>query len=375
MKKKNIIFINMEPPYKLKADTLLLAAPYTTACIQQVLVYDTELHVRNLASNSDKRSNNMDDDDQQDSNEDEDEEKETTLQLSSDSFDKLYEDAHTVVIPDALFSERSKIFKTTAFMQHGMEALGKFYKKNGGRVVVMCLEGGLWNATENMNRLFDTSWTLKYFEASTTVVPTPLARSLFGPFVPHQYNVQGMPYFISCPAGEGLFQQLMTDKERFVEDFHAEDEAFERLGIEKDESMDCFNVEKSWTNYVKKYTDRHCIALHVDNEKSNEKNKNGGGGQVVWFGDRGQSDGLAFIFCKLFILDQILEQQQQQHLRRVAAPVNASTSTHGEEDHDDDDDDTALLLFTKSGRPSTTLFLSILGILLALATRYLLGLQ
>jgi hypothetical protein len=380
-KKKNIIFINMEPPYKLKADTLLMAAPYTTALIQQVLVYDTELHVRTLASNNEEtRSNNsnMDDDDSdgdQQQGGGENEQEETTLQLCSESFDKLYDDAHTVVLPDALFSERSKIFKTTAFMQHGMEALGKFYKKNGGgRVVVMCLEGGLSNAVDNMNRLFDTSWALQYFEASTTVLPTPLARRLFGPYVPQQYNVHGMPYFISCPKGEGLFQQLMSDKERFVEDFHAEDEAFERLGIEKDESMDCFNVEKSWTNYVKKYTDRYYIALHVDHDDNSNKEENsrneGGGGQVVWFGDRGQSDGLAFIFCKLFILDQILErqQQQQQHQSRVAAlPVNAST--------EDDDDAPALSLFAKARGPSATLFLSILGIILALATRYVLGRQ
>jgi hypothetical protein len=346
MNKKNIIFINMEPPYKLQADTLLLAAPYTTASVQQVLVYDTELHVRDLSKNKQEDADQY----------------ETTLELCRESFDKLYDEAHTVVIPDALFSERSRIFKTSAFLENGMPALRQYYKNGGGRVIVICMEG-VSNATENINALFDTDWKLQYFEKTTTVVPTDFARSLFGQFVPRQYNVKGMPYFISCAPGEGLFQQLMNDKETFVEDFHAEDEAFERLGIEKDESLDCFNVEKSWTQYVKKYTDRYCIALHVDDEKE------GAGGQVVWFGDRGQSDGLAFIFCKLFILDQLIEKHHHQQHQRSAPVKSASAQSRG----DGDDDDMALL-FTRKG-PSTTLLISILVVLLALVTRYFLGLQ
>jgi len=67
---------------------------------------------------------------------------------------------------------------------------------------------------------------------------------------------------------------------------------FERLGIEKDETKDYFNVDKSWANYLEKYQNAYCICLHRDN--------NGNGGTIVWFGDRSYKDkSLSFVFCKM----------------------------------------------------------------------------
>lgn len=322
--KKNITFINMNIPYDLEADTMIMAAPYTTESIQQILVYDDEIRVRNLTNGDDENN-------------------EQSIELCRDSFDDLFKAAHTVVVPDAMFSENSKVFKTEAFMNHGMEALGPFYKK-GGRVIVMCIEG-VFNSTNNVNRLFGTEWKTKFYE-SALATPTAKGKRLFGQFLPKEgYYMENNPYFIECPHGEGLFQRFLNDKETFVKNFHAEDETFERLGIEKDESMDCFNVEKSWENYLAKYTDRFCIALHQG--KGNE-------GQVFWFGDRGQSDGVAFVFCKLFNLNQVNSPRR---------PIKLSYTQEIGEPAD----------IVKKG-PSTSFLFSIIIVLFALAARFF-GLQ
>jgi hypothetical protein len=272
MSKKSITLINMNPPYEMKATTLMMAAPHCTTGVQQVLVYETEIRIRDLVAGAAV---------------------ETNKPLSVASFDAIYADSHTVVIPDAMFTEKSKVFKSEAFVKHGMEALGSF-QKAGGNVIVFCVEGTLVIG-DTLNRLFGTKWKIKFFE-SAAVEATDLAMATFGRFLPMQAHLKDGSYFIDCPNKEGLYRRIMNDKKTFDENFRAEDATFEKLGIEKDETMDCFNIEKSWENYVSKYTNRYCIALHQGRYME---------GHVVWYGDRGQSDTMAYLFCKMLNLGSV----------------------------------------------------------------------
>jgi hypothetical protein len=271
MTKKSIVLINMNAPYSLGAPTLMLASPGRTSTIHQLLVYDDNLKLKDLVAHK----GNDDNDDEH-----------VPYPLEASSFDTIFSHAHTVIVPDGLLCHDSKVFKTDAFLNHGIESLVRFYNK-GGNVIVVCIEGVFSVGTE-LDKHFGTDWKFKFFEA-TTVEPTERGRALFGTFTPKSVHLKGIPYFLSCPDNEGLYQKRMDNKDEFTKHFHEEDETFEKLGIEKDESMDCFNVEKSWDNYIRRYSNSYCICLHEGD----------GGGKVVWYGDRGESDSMSFVFCKI----------------------------------------------------------------------------
>lgn len=271
-KKKYITYINMNPGYKLKAETLMMASPNKTSSIQQVVVGEKELVINDMLDTS----------------------REYKMEMEEDSFKKIYDESHVVMIADSMFAKLSRVFHTENFQKYGVESLSDYYKR-GGNVFILCIEGVL-NVGEKLNELFGTKWKVQCFENST-IEATSQGEYVCGPYIPKSVHLDGTPYFISCPVHEGLYRKYMSNKDEFVKSFHEQDEQFEKLGIVKDGSLDCFNVEKSWKNYVKKYTDTFCICLHEGE---------GSEGNIVWYGDRNQTQTeLSYVFCKLlFRMDQ-----------------------------------------------------------------------
>ena len=327
--KKNITLINLSPPYGMDAGTLILAASHRTSSVHQLLVCEKEILLKDLTPSKDAVE--VDDDEEDDDEDDlveenskiqnksqEDQPSENEKQAESDAKSKeeitakpidlkslatFFEKSHTVVLPDSMFYDKSRVFHTEIFIENGaLEALKQFYI-SGGTVIVMCIEGFLFAIDEKLNKLFGTDWKIQFSEVgSCSVVPTDCAVSICGPFLPKNPLLKDNPHFIHCKEDQGLYKPLLQNKEQFVKSFHAQDEVFERLGIEQDESLDCFNVEKSWEKYRERYTDCYAIAVHERNSSSDTtevKPK----GTIVWYGDRGQSETMAFVFCKLLNLD------------------------------------------------------------------------
>ena len=172
-----------------------------------------------------------------------------------------------------------------------MKALQTFYE-NGGTVLVQCVEGALSSTcAAQINSLFGTDWKVTVLADAITLGPTTAAKRLFeSPYLPERIVIKHSAFFLSCPADEGLYQVVLPTREEFEKSFKEQDKVFERLGIEMDKSMDCFDVEKSWNDYLEKYSNRYGIAMHA-----HEK-----GGHVVWYGDRSQTNRkMSFVFCKL----------------------------------------------------------------------------
>lgn len=294
---KNIVLINLKPPYELKPSTMRMAAAARcmTKSVQQVLVAsETDVLLIDLLA-------------QEYAGEEEAEQQEPTkLEMTQTTFADIFAAAHTVILPDSMFVEKSRVFHfTAAFGQHGVPALAQYYQ-TGGTVLVQCVEGALSSAcTAVMNNTFGTNWKMHVLADSITLGPTDTARRLFDtPHLPERVVWENSAFFLSCPADEGLYQVLLPTKEEFEKSFQAQDEMFERLGIVPDDKMDCFDVEKSWKDYVAKYSDRYGLALHV----------NVSGGQVIWYGDRSQTNRtMTFIFCKLLTLARVLEDAAAAH--------------------------------------------------------------
>ncbi|KAL7579590.1 hypothetical protein ACA910_007956 [Epithemia clementina (nom. ined.)] len=320
--KKNITLINLDPPYEMEASTLILASSHRSSSVLQLLVCEKEILLKDLTAPSTKLDDDVDDvvqvdedvDDDGNGNKNDDkkateskdrkesnEEEKKGKPIPLDALGDIFAESHTVILPDSMFYDKSRIYFTETFLSNGgLDALQKFYK-DGGTVIVMCLEGFLFSIDEKLKGLFGTDWKIKFSEiGACQVVPTDSARSVLGQFLPKSPLLKENPHFITCPnSREGLYKPLLQTKEQFVESFHAQDEVFERLGIEEDKSMDCFNVEKSWEKYLEQYTDCYVVALHEGGTSSDGKRE----GSVVWYGDRGQSDTMAFVFCKLLNLD------------------------------------------------------------------------
>ena len=367
-KKKNITLINLSPPYGMEASTLILASSHMSSAVVQLLVCEKEILFEDLTATSTTTTRNA-----PDNNEDEDKENKNNKASRDDSNDEINEKqkggkenneeedkeendgskkkvtsakpialeslgtffaaSHTVILPDSLFYDKSRVFHTELFLNNGgLEALQSFYKK-GGTVIVMCLEGFLFSSgvDDKLNELFGTEWSIQLSDVdSCTVVPTPSGQSVLGPFTPKRPVLKDNPHFITCPNKEGLYKPLMQSKEEFVQSFRAQDEIFERLGIEEDDKMDCFNVDKSWEKYQERYNSSYAIAIH--------EGRGEGEGSVVWYGDRGQSETMGFVFCKLLNL----------HPKRRFGFSSSSTSSSSSSSNNDD---------KKKANPSnTTLF-------------------
>lgn len=269
MEKKNITLINLKPPYNLEPNVLKLASPQRTASIIQVLIYENEVNVVDLETeNSEKRP------------------------IKESTFEDIFSSSHTIIVPDAMFTKESKVFFTDAFVDTALGPLERFYKEYQGNVIIMCFEG-IFGIGNSINPIFGTNWTVKFFE-SCVAEPTKNGLNYLGPNIPKSPELTESPYFIDAPEKEGLYSRMLTTKENFIKDFHAEDETFERLGITPEKGMDCFDAEKSWEKYVRRYSSRYVICIH-EGESATE-------GTVVWNGDRGQSVGMSFVFCKFLNL-------------------------------------------------------------------------
>jgi hypothetical protein len=298
--KRNITLINNKPPYNLDPKTMCLASPHRTASVTQVLVCETNVRIADLIHPQ--------------------QEAETNQTADESLWRDLFSNSHTVVIPDAMLTKDSTVFYSAQFIDTGgLTQLQAFYE-NGGNVIVLCLEG-IFGVAKPINELFGTDWHVKFFE-SCVCKPTERAEELLGPFLPKTPSLTDTPYFMQAPKDEGLYERLLVDKETFMLDFKAQDETFERLGIDPDPSLDCFDPEKSWDNYLRRYTDRYAICLH--------EGKNGQG-SVVWYGDRGQSECMSYVFCKFLNLGAnahgILDERQfadaqviATHLKRKLIP-------------------------------------------------------
>ena len=272
----SIVLINLKPPYELKASTLRLASPGRTSTIQQILVAEEKLLTHDLLEIENSSS----------------EQEPSRLPCTAETFREIFDKSHTVILPDSMFMENSRIFNNTlAFINHGMKALQTFYE-NGGTVLVQCVEGALSSTcAAQINSLFGTDWKVTVLADAITLGPTTAAKRLFeSPYLPERIVIKHSAFFLSCPADEGLYQVVLPTREEFEKSFKEQDKVFERLGIEMDKSMDCFDVEKSWNDYLEKYSNRYGIAMHA-----HEK-----GGHVVWYGDRSQTNRkMSFVFCKL----------------------------------------------------------------------------
>lgn len=208
--------------------------------------------------------------------------------LETNVFEEIFEASHTIVIPDAMFTRDSRVFHTDKFVDMALGPLKKFYKEREGNVIILCFEG-IFGIASAINPIFNTNWSVKFFE-NCHAEPTKRGFEILGPHIPKTPELSDCAYFLEAPEEEGLYCRMLVSKETFIKDFHAEDETFERLGIQPTEGMDCFDAEKSWDNYLRRNSNRYVICLHEGKER--------GEGNVVWYGDRGQSSGMSFVFCK-----------------------------------------------------------------------------
>lgn len=278
-KRKSIALINLSPPYGMKASTLVLATQHCeTTSVLQVLVMENELSVNDLLLTDDENSPRK-------------------QPINKETIQEILDTTHTVVIPDSMLASESRIFHSDLFVEYGLEPLKQFYQ-DGNTVIIVCFEG-IFSVGQTINDLFGTNWKVQLKESSS-VEPTERGHQLLGDFAPKNVYLQDNPFFVECPKDEGLYQVQLMTREQFEEDFYAQDAIFEKMGIEKDETLTCFNVEKSWEGYLEKNRNQYAIAVHHD-----------GKGHVVWSGDRGQSDAMSFVFCKMLNIGTILRNQNE----------------------------------------------------------------
>ena len=317
MTKKNITLINLSPPYKLQPYVLKLASPHRTQSIVQCLVYEEDVNVIDLETEeSQKRP------------------------IETNVFEEIFAASHTIVIPDAMFTKESRVFHTDKFVDKALGALEKFYKEQEGNVIILCFEG-IFGIGSAVNPIFGTKWSVKFFE-NCLAQPTARGLDFLGPNVPKDPQLNDCPYFLDAPTEEGLYARMLATKDQFIKDFHAEDETFERLGITPTEGMDCFDAEKSWENYVRRNTDRFVICLHQGTAP--------GEGNVVWYGDRGQSEGMSFVFCKF---------------------LNMGPSAQGLLDGKLASGDECAVVSKRAELPSAMIIVSVLVIILAVVAKFM----
>ncbi|GKY98422.1 hypothetical protein MPSEU_000799700 [Mayamaea pseudoterrestris] len=266
---KNILLINLKPPYSLKPSILKLTSPQRTQSVIQCLIYEDSVNIVDLETEQSEQK-----------------------PIESAVFEDLFFNSHTIIVPDGIFSKDSRVFHTDKFIDQALSVLECFYKERQGNVIIMAFEG-IFGIGSAINPVFGTEWSVKFFE-NCRAAPTARGYEILGPNIPKAPDLTDLAYFIDAPEEEGLYCRMLASKEDFLKDFHAEDETFERLGITPTEGMDCFDAEKSWENYVRRNSGRYVICLH--------KGTAPGEGTVVWYGDRGQSSGMSFVFCKMLNL-------------------------------------------------------------------------
>jgi len=296
----------------------------TTTDVMQVLVMETELSVRNLTQDeamgvtTTTFDNNSREDDANDdpmsstakgASTTEETVNRTTVGL--DAFDDIFASSHTVIIPDSMFSAKSQVFHSEPFLQHGLQALLQHvYNDPNGTIIVLCVEG--FHIGDSLNEAFGTHWKLHIF-GPCTIDPTPRGLALMGNYCPTKVELSGSPFLVELPNNdpdpdEGLYQVVADSREEFEKDFKDQDAVFERLGIEKDETLTCFDMEKSWQLYVEKHANKYAIVQHEHTKDDGSK-----GGRVVWFGDREQSErGLSYVFCKLLNMNAIKRRERKE---------------------------------------------------------------
>ena len=257
-----------------------MASPGRASTIQQILIDEKDLIAQDLSFleyNSKGQGN--------------EEEEPNRIPCTGKAFTDAFNKSHTVIIPDSMFVEKSRVFNNTKnFVEHGLAPLKAFYEQ-GGTVLIQCVEGALSSTcTAQINTLFGTDWKIHVLADAITLGPTKDAKRLFdSPYLPEKILIKDSAFFLSCPEEEGLYQVLLPTREEFGKTFREQDEVFERLGIERDDSMECFDVDKSWVDYLKKYSNRYGLAIHSQ-----------GNGHVIWYGDRSQTNRtMSFLFCKL----------------------------------------------------------------------------
>eukprot|EP00977_Amphora_coffeiformis_P018949 scaffold6807_cov220-Amphora_coffeaeformis.AAC.17 len=290
---RSILLINLKPPYELKASTMRMASPGRTSTIQQILIGEKNLIWQDLSFleyNS--------------AGEDNEDEEPNKVPCTEKAFADAFSTSHTVIIPDSMFVEKSRVFNNTKnFVEHGLAPLKAFYEQ-GGTVLVQCVEGALSSTcTAQINTLFGTDWKIHVLADTITLGPTKYAQRLFdSPYLPERVVIKDSAFFLSCPEEEGLYKVLLPTREEFCKTFKEQDEVFERLGIERDDSMECFDVDKSWEDYLKKYSDRYGLAIHAQ-----------GNGHVIWYGDRSQTNRtMSFVFCKLLNIGTLGTQNDEE---------------------------------------------------------------
>jgi len=276
MADKNIVLINLNPPYEMKVSSILAASPRTSS-ILQVLVHETEVVVRDLVT-----------------------ETETRQKLNTESFDRVFQECHTVVLPDSMFTRESFVFETEQFLDNALDALQTFYKK-GGNVVVLCVEG-VFSVGRLLSNLFGCNWKIGLIE-STECEPTDRGREVLGGYLPEAF-LNGKAHFMEAPKAEGLYRRKMCTKEDYMKEFEEGNETFRKLGLDPDDdseglNFNVYDFEKSWQNYVKRYKNNYCICVHEGS---------GSEGRLIWYGDRGQNEKLAYVFLKTFNLGATIDQ-------------------------------------------------------------------
>ena len=298
--KKAITLVNINAPYELKPSTLMLASPHRTSTIWQMLVYPQEIVLRDLLRETT--------------------DPEQTFPVSKESFQHIFSQSHTIIVPDSMLCETSRVFDTQAFTQYALHPLQQFYQQQQGTLIIQCVEGA-FGTNSQINQLFGLDWKIHVLD-SKVVVATPHATQLLGTFTPKRVELKDLPFFVETPDQEGLYSVPLMDRPTFNQDFHDQDEAFERLGITKDESLTCFNIDKSWENYLEKYSQRYLIAVHKGPANTNE-------GHIVWYGDRGNSETLAFVFCKMLNLQKMEPEMDRGDRMGGQATKNSSSSSTG----------------------------------------------
>lgn len=263
-KKQSILLVNIEPPFGLKAEVLVMASPHRTSdVIQMVLMDDDEEILLTNYTNTDVP--------------------ERKLPLNAESFQSIFADCHTVLIPDGMFLEESTVFHTERFWQHGAPALAL----SSASILVLALEGSLKSCLR-INELLGTRWTVSFREACAVELCLQAKDKLGGHFLPDRLELPDLSAFVKSEdsTADGLYQACIGSYEDFCEGWHAQDAVFERLGIDVDESMDCFNIDASWTKHLEQYTNALVVAAH---RRSN-------GSYVMWCGD---TKSMVMVFCKL----------------------------------------------------------------------------
>jgi len=194
------------------------------------------------------------------------------MPLERASFDTIFEQSATVVIHDCMFARDSFIVITDEFFDHGgLDALQQYYRQ-GGTVMVQCVEG-IYAIGDLLSKTFGCRWRLVAIESSKVIL-TERGRQLLGEDMEEPIlTLGGKVHFMQ--GDEGVLSKKVYTKEEF--EYNCSPDS---------DDEDAY----TYPQYLAQEQGQHAICIHEGP---------GSEGKLIWNGDRGQNDSMKLAFSKL----------------------------------------------------------------------------